>query len=85
MLMTPPVDLVKIGVAAEMALVLVYVVVVWAVKSIFLCFIREGWGKLKGMARAVWWGTVGAVGASFVGAAIGGIVVVGMAVGKGDV
>ncbi|KAF8455574.1 hypothetical protein BGX38DRAFT_174629 [Terfezia claveryi] len=33
----------------------------------------------------MWWGTVGVVGASFVGIVMGGAVVVGMAVGKGDV
>jgi len=85
LLMRPPEDLVRMGVGAEMALVMMYVVVVWAVKSVFLCFIRQGWGKLKGVAKGMWWGTVGVVGASFVGIVVGGVVVVGMAVGKGDV
>ena len=85
MMVRPPVELVSIGVGAEMALVMGYVVVVWAVKGVFLCLIREGWVKLKGVARGVWWVAVGVVGASFVGVVVGGAAIVGMSIVAGDV
>ena len=81
----PPVDLVRMGVGAEMALVMVYVVVMWAVKGVFLCLVREGWGRLKGVAPAMWWATVGVTGGSFVGVVVAGAVVVGVTMGKGNV